>query len=617
MFKLRLLAAILLFSIFYFSEAPGSHLGRLAWAQEEFDVSFNTSYVVGADGTAQVQQKVRLTNRLSQVYATSYSLVVEGKTPEEVGVTQDGKSLPSEVSRENGRTKITVSFPDALVGKDKTREFIVQYRLTRFAIQNGQVWELAIPKLASSETIDSYFLSLSVPKSFGDPAYISPSARSKSATSAYQNFFFQKEDLTRAGIVAAFGEFQVFSFDLSYHLENPFSKPAQTEVALPPDTAFQRVYYEKIDPAPKNVWLDDDGNWLATFKLGPKERLGVKAQGAVQIFAKPQDFYPKINPDDKNHYLSSSPFWQVEDPEIKELARKLATPAAIYDFLIWNLRYDYSRVEEGVVRLGAKEALSNPGAAICMEFTDLFVALSRAAGIPAREVNGFAYTENPEIQPLSLVADVLHAWPEYWDERAGIWRPVDPTWGNTTGGVDFFNKFDLSHFTFAIHGKDASEPYPAGSYKSGTNPQKDVQVAFGSLPAGRQRLEFDASLGQPILPWRPVSLFLSVKNQGTTALYNQEINIQGAGVAVGRQKSNIDFLAPKGTEVVELAVRVPLLPLSSERSISVLIADQEYVYNIPKLKIFALQALVVFTGILLPVGVTYGIFWLKNKQPPQ
>ena len=120
-----------------------------------------------------------------------------------------------------------------------------------------------------------------------------------------------------------------------------------------------------------------------------------------------------------------------------------------------------------------------------MEFTDTFIALSRAAGIPAREINGYAYTENPHVQPMGMVSDVLHSWPEYYDKEKNFWVPIDPTWGNTTGGVDFFHKLDLRHFAFVIHGVDSSKPYPPGSYKLGANPQKDVYVSFGKLPKMR------------------------------------------------------------------------------------------------------------------------------------
>src|SRR5258707_13577173 len=100
-----------------------------------------------------------------------------------------------------------------------------------------------------------------------------------------------------------------------------------------------------------------------------------------------------------------------------------------------------------------------------MEFTDLFIAMARAAGIRAREINGYAYTENKDSEPLSLVADVLHSWPEYWDKYNKEWILVDPTWGNTTHGIDFFHKLDLRHFTFVIHGVNSEFPLSPGSYK--------------------------------------------------------------------------------------------------------------------------------------------------------
>jgi hypothetical protein len=95
--------------------------------------------------------------------------------------------------------------------------------------------------------------------------------------------------------------------------------------------------------------------------------------------------------------------------------------------------------------------------------------------IPAREINGYGYTKNRAVQPQNTTTDTLHAWPEYWSDTEKNWISVDPTWGNTTGGVDYFNKLDFSHITFVRHGLEDSYPLPAGAYKS--NPEsKYVQV---------------------------------------------------------------------------------------------------------------------------------------------
>ena len=196
-------------------------------------------------------------------------------------------------------------------------------------------------------------------------------------------------------------------------------------------------------------------------------------------------------------------YWQSDNEQIKLLAANLKTPEAIYDFVTKTLKYDTARVQPNVQRMGALAILQSPSQAICLEFTDLFIALARAAGIPAREINGYAYTDNPQLQPLSLVNDVLHAWPEYYDSTKGAWIPVDPTWG-ATSGIDYFNKLDLRHFAFVVHGanlinpsstcKDAKYtgsvlcPYPAGNYKVANDPQKDVYVSFGALPTDRNSI---------------------------------------------------------------------------------------------------------------------------------
>ncbi len=67
----------------------------------------------------------------------------------------------------------------------------------------------------------------------------------------------------------------------------------------------------------------------------------------------------------------------------------------------------------------------------CNEHTALFVALARAAGLPARIAVGLVYLRG---------GFYYHAWPEvYVEERGrGLWLPVDPTLNQfpaTTGSL--------------------------------------------------------------------------------------------------------------------------------------------------------------------------------------
>ncbi|MBI4033156.1 MAG: transglutaminase domain-containing protein [Candidatus Blackburnbacteria bacterium] len=586
-------SAFVLCSLFYVLSVP-------AFAQQEFTVDYNTTYTVDIDGSADVLNRITLTNNLSEVYATLYTLALEGKKPENIFATQDGKDLPSTVVESGGETKISASFPDSLVGKGRSRTFEIGYKQYGVALQNGQVWDLTLPKIGQPENMSSYKLLLKVPLLFGNPAYISPDSRSRNRSANYYEFSFDKDNLMR-GVTAAFGEFQVFSFKLTYHLTNPYSQTGETEIALPPDTAFQRVYYESITPKPQKIRLDNDGNWLGTFRLTGGEELEVQAWGVVQIFATPQQQFPQISPRQTLALLAEQPFWEVSNPEVKKLANELRTPRQIFNYVTQTLNYDYSRVEGEAKRLGAVGALKAPDSALCMEFTDLFVALARATGISAREVNGYAYTENPELQPLSLVADVLHAWPEFWDEEKSIWRPIDPTWENTTGGIDYFNKFDLSHITFAIHGQSSTSPAAAGTYKTDPSAGRDVEIKFGQLPNTRM-----AGINITVVPQQnPLSVLqdeitVRLSNSGPTAFYAQPITFEPEGLEIVRsERINVDFLAPYDQMSFKVTFKSGMLSARDEKMIKINVGDGSFTYIVPQARFYTRIVLVVFVALLV------------------
>jgi len=496
------------------------------YAQQDFSVDSNVTYNVRTTGITTATHNITLENNSDLLYATTYSLTLENIDASNVSATDSsGTSLQTDIQKNGTTTTIKITFPNAVVGKDAERHFSISYDNGSFAVRTGEIWEVSIPRLSDQNSFRSYNVTLQIPESFGLEAYISPKPETTTEDASGKTYTFSKDDVVQSGITAGFGQFQVFSFNLSYHLENPLGSTAQTQIALPPDTAYQKVYLQKVDPKPANVNVDSDGNWLATYILSPHQRVDVNATGSVQIFASYRSF-PKPTDQVLSDDLTGTEYWQVSDPKIQALAQQLKTPEAIYDYVSTTLKYDFARVQPNVQRLGAVGALENPTQAICMEYTDLFIAIARAAGIPAREINGFAYTENPQLQPLSLVADVLHAWPEYYDKSKGVWIPIDPTWGSTSGGVDYFNKLDLRHFAFVIHGdtnpsggESDTMPYPPGSYKLGPNPQKDVYVSFGQLP--------DIRISTPqvtITPIRTLPLLSSIYsyrvfNPGPVALY--------------------------------------------------------------------------------------------------
>jgi len=573
---------------------------RHSLAAGEFATDVTVNYKIEEGGTTFVSHLISLENLFSDLYATSYSLVLDNIEPKNISVFEGSKALPFKLSKEGAKNSLTIDFPEALVGKGEKRIFTVLFEEAGFAARTGEVWEISIPRLSSDENFRSYNVSFSVPATFGTEAYISPKPKEVKTEEGRVIYFFEKEDVERTGVTAGFGAFQVFSFTLNYHLENPLSKSAKVDIALPPDTALQRVYYQVVNPKPENIYVDSDGNWLATFVLKSRERIDVEVKGIVQIFAAPRSF-PGTREETLQENLKEREFWETSNPKIKELAEKLKTPAAIYDYVWQTLSYDYERVRPNVERFGAVKALENPTNAICMEFTDLFIALARSAGIPAREINGYAYTENPEIQPLSLVADVLHAWPEYWDESKKAWIPIDPTWASTTGGVDFFSKLDLRHFTFVIHGKDPQKPYPPGSYKLGPNPQKDVFVSFGTLPEERvSHPEITVVTKRPV-PFGPTRLDITIRNPGPVALYNlaPAVSFNGSNT----KTEIIEVLLPYAHYEIESAVPYSFLGRSTPETVTVLVADSQVQVPTNKNQIILESAIVLLSLLLILVLV--------------
>lgn len=557
---------------------------NLVKADNEFAVDAVVNYNIQGDGKTIVTHDITLENNFSTLYATSYTLTLQNIGSANVSAYKvdaggNRNDLATDVQKSGDTTTIKLDFSDAVVGKGSKRHFYVSYENSEFAVRTGEIWEVAIPKLDENSNFRRYSIKLTVPESFGLEAYMSPKPNSFSEDSSGKVYTFTREQVTQSPITAGFGPFQVFSFNLAYHLENPLNIGSQTQIALPPDTAYQKIYFSNINPQPSDVTIDPDGNWLATYKLSAKERIDVKVVGTVQIFSGPRPF-PIPSQDVLDANLKDTDFWQVSDPKIKSLADQLKTPRAIYDYVSQTLKYDVARVQPNVTRLGAVKALDSPSQAICMEFTDTFIAIARAAGIPAREINGYAYTENPDLQPLGLVADVLHSWPEYYDAQRRVWVPIDPTWASTTGGENFFDKLDLRHFTFVIHGFDSVKPYPPGSYKLGPNPQKDVFVSFGKLPEIRTVTPKISVQSKHTIPFIGTYLDVKVRNPGPLALYKLSPSIYFDDKLKNSQE--VEILPPYAN--VDLQIKVPFSLLGKDTPDVVRVVANQSSIEIPTSK---------------------------------
>jgi transglutaminase-like putative cysteine protease len=450
------------------------------FAAGEFEANYDVQYAISPNGTTIVTQNVTLTNRLTNLYPQKYSIVIDSQQIKNVIAYDNGGMITPEITQKDSKTQIVLPFNDKIVGLGKSLPFTLRFENGDIAEKNGSIWEVNIPGVAKDTDIGSYMVSLSVPPTFGPNAYMSPLPASGNR--------WTKEQMMQGGISAAYGKEQLFDLTLTYFLQNTVLAPRLMELALPPDTAYQRVIIKSLEPKPKTVLRDADTNWLAQYDLLPGQLLEIKAIATIFISLKSKEGYKEAlsNPE---AYIQPLKYWETMDPQIAALAKQYKTPREIYNYVVNSLSYDYTRVNQNPVRKGAVSILANPKTAICMEFTDLFIAIARAAGIPAREAIGYAHTTNARLRPLSLISDVLHSWPEYYDAEKSLWIPIDPTWANTTGGVNYFDKLDFNHIVFALQGEKSDYPYPAGFYKKLGKTGKDVDVVFAttapSIPGER------------------------------------------------------------------------------------------------------------------------------------
>ena len=598
--------------------------GRI-FAQTEFVTDYTVDYTVKTTGLTHARLSISLTNQLSNIYAQEFTLSIGSTQLSNILVYNDAGAMEPGIVQGNKTTNITVPFKDKVLGKDKAQSFTLEFDSADFSHRLGSVWEISIPRLSKTDNLKSYQLSLTIPNSFGRPATITPAPTSATPLDHATVYRFKPEDLFVKGIAATFGQTQYFDFQLQYHLNNPNLYPIKTEIALPPDTPFQTLVYQTLDPQPQTIAQDPDGNWLAQYLLAAKQSLDIIASGSAEINLRPKPDFPRETLNPNVNYLSEQKYWETTNPKIIKLASELETPQKIYQYVVDNLIYDYGRLSDNTTRFGAANALDNPTSAVCMEFTDLFIALSRANQIPARSVNGFAYTTNSSLRPLSLKKDVLHAWPEYYDQAKNLWIPIDPTWGNTTGGVDFFNQNDLNHFAFVFQGQDSQYPIPAGAYKTDDQQTKDVEISFGQPLPHQPQTSLVFALPDKFLAGVPLKGSLILKNTGNIALYNQTVSLTAAKMKLSRDHWTIAFLAPFS----QLSIPLEIPPtgwnqtftdslqaeseLSSSRHPLIIIPAYRLIISSPKFKLYLLAGGSIIL-LLLVLKLIYERFFASKSH---
>ena len=189
----------------------------------------------------------------------------------------------------------------------------------------------------------------------------------------------------------------------------------------------------------------------------PKEKeLRFSLKSDIKSFNKIVKVKDKVNfplenlPDDVKKYTKPSATIDSDNKDIAKLASEIISGeddlyVVAFKLGEWtkkNIDYDLSTLTESVSQKASWVLKNREG--VCDELTNLFIAMNRALGIPAKFVSGVAYTNSEQFEE----GFGPHGWAEVYFPEYG-WVPFDVTYGE-------FGFVDVGHVKLK-EGMDANE----------------------------------------------------------------------------------------------------------------------------------------------------------------
>ena len=184
--------------------------------------------------------------------------------------------------------------------------------------------------------------------------------------------------------------------------------------------------------------IADSNEYHDVLKYDKGYAIRMKSRRLGSDFEAPK--YPLTNvPEEVKKYLTPTAMCQSDDKDLLAEAQKKAKGKTNALSVAKSLmRFANSRLDDGSGSTGSASARQayDERQGDCTEHAALFVALARAAGLPARNVGGFVYACSPTGK-TSIFG--YHAWAEVW---LGEWVAVDAT-VNDMGTSARYVMFDI------------------------------------------------------------------------------------------------------------------------------------------------------------------------------
>lgn len=162
--KYLLVAAAIMFGIVW---------ARPVIAVSQFSQEVGIKYVFDEAGNADVTKQVKLTNLDEHVYPSEYVLSVPEDAVNITAFDQAGK-VDITLTTTDGQKYAVLQLNKKNFGINNTTEFALVYQTRQLAREQGDVWEITIPPLISSEQVATVTLEITVPDTWGIPFSTEP-----------------------------------------------------------------------------------------------------------------------------------------------------------------------------------------------------------------------------------------------------------------------------------------------------------------------------------------------------------------------------------------------------------------------------------------------------------
>lgn len=607
----------------------GMVFARHTQAAADFTYAIDLNYQLSDSGTVKVVSTYKVTANRNDRILDLIRIAAPTDDVENLRATYpDGRPIQTKMVDKTSENlgysyaykEITIDFE---AGAPAAPSFTVSYDTKELMDTKGAARAVYIPSLAQVSSDESYTVSVSAPQSFGRLFSTGGAAPELNGTDGERvRYTFPRDANLKRAVTLIFGESTVYQVNFKYPLQNDSGQSRLMTITLPPDTSAQKVFVKSLSPAPVATRLDVDGNVLADYNVPARTKITVETDIAAQVKYLEYDLSKSGKKEDipaelVKRYTVPTRYWQATSQTLLVKASQAVAGndlvidkvRSLHKLTIDTLSYNNEKIKYNI-RQGSDKALANPDNAVCLEYSDLMIALLRSQGIPARMPVGYAYAGN--LKQSKAVSDSLHSWVEAYVPGIG-WMNLDPTWGEK---FDTFGKSDLDHFAFALWGEQDSMPTAVMSGGKDLNYQyEQTELSYTSdFPSAEATGAVEAR-SFVILPGLSLTRF-EVRGPENTAGDNYAVQVKHA---TKLDNLEIGSLAPRQTFAQNVLVLGMNFGAPAEVILSQTVDGQQVVLALNKANAEwwpCILILLVISGIIIAILVKLRINRQRAKKTP-